>query len=69
MEKLLNAEKWKPEIKEQLTMMDENADRLLNLVNQLLDFRRIESDIYTIRTEEVELISFIHSLYSRFSPI
>jgi len=69
LEKLLNAEKWKSEIKEQLTMMDENADRLLNLVNQLLDFRRIESDIYTIRTEEVELISFIHSLYSRFSAI
>jgi signal transduction histidine kinase/ligand-binding sensor domain-containing protein/DNA-binding response OmpR family regulator len=69
LEKLMNAEKWKPEIKEQLTIMDENADRLLNLVNQLLDFRRIESDIYTIRTEEVELISFVQSLYSRFSAI
>jgi signal transduction histidine kinase len=69
LEKLMNAEKWKPEIREQLTIMDENSDRLLNLVNQLLDFRRIESDIYTIRSEEVELISFIHSLYSRFSAI
>lgn len=69
LEKLMNAENWKPEIKEQLTIMDENSDRLLNLVNQLLDFRRIESDIYTIRKEEVELISFIHSLYSRFSSI
>jgi signal transduction histidine kinase/ligand-binding sensor domain-containing protein/DNA-binding response OmpR family regulator len=69
LERLMSAEKWKPEIKEQLSMMEENSDRLLNLVNQLLDFRRIESDIYTIRTEEVELISFIHSLYSRFSAI
>ena len=69
LEKLMNAEEWKPEIKEQLTIMDENSDRLLSLVNQLLDFRRIESDIYTIRKEELELISFIHSLYSRFSPI
>lgn len=69
LEKLIQRTNWEPEIKEQLTLMDENADRLLNLVNQLLDFRRIESDIYTIRTEELELISFIHSLYSRFSPI
>jgi len=69
LEKLMHAEEWKPEIKEQLNVMDENSDRLLNLVNQLLDFRRIESDIYTIRTEEIELISFIHSLYSRFSAM
>lgn len=69
LEKLLTAEKWKPEVKEQLQIMDQNSDRLLKLVNQLLDFRRIESDIYTIRTEELELISFIHSVYSRFSAI
>lgn len=69
LEKLLTEEKWKPEVKEQLVIMDENSDRLLNLVNQLLDFRRIESDIYTIRTEEMELISFVHSVYSRFSAI
>lgn len=69
LERLMNAEKWKPEVKEQLSIMDENSDRLLKLVNQLLDFRRIESDIYTIRTEEMELISFIHSVYSRFSAL
>ena len=49
--------------------MEQNTQRLLTLVNQLLDFRRIESDIYTIRKERVELVSYIHSLYSRFSPI
>jgi signal transduction histidine kinase/ligand-binding sensor domain-containing protein/DNA-binding response OmpR family regulator len=69
LEKLMGAGEWKPEVKEQLEIMDQNSDRLLKLVNQLLDFRRIESDIYTIRTEEMELISFIHSVYSRFSAI
>ncbi len=69
LEKLMEIEEWKPEVKEQLEIMDENSDRLLKLVSQLLDFRRIESDIYTIRTEEIELISFIHSVYSRFSAI
>ncbi len=69
LERLLTEEEWKPEVKEQLSVMNQNSDRLLNLVNQLLDFRRIESDIYTIRTEDVEIISFIHSLHSRFSAI
>jgi signal transduction histidine kinase/DNA-binding response OmpR family regulator len=69
LEKLIGEEEWKPEVKEQLSLMNQNSDRLLNLVNQLLDFRRIESDIYTIRIEEVEIISFIHSLHSRFSAI
>ncbi len=68
LEKLMS-EEWKPEAREQLTLMNQNSDRLLSLVNQLLDFRRIESDIYNIRTEEIEIISFIHSIHSRFSAI
>src|SRR5690606_5255420 len=48
LEKLLESNKWEPQEQEQLRIMDENSSRLLNLVNQLLDFRRIESDVYTI---------------------
>lgn len=65
----LKGDKHKPETVMQLDVMEENAERLRTLVNQLLDFRRIESDIYTIRKEKVELISFIHSVYSRFSAM
>lgn len=67
LEKLLTTEN-NPETLKQLTVMEQNTDRLLTLVNQLLDFRRIESDIYTIKKERIELVSYIHSLYSRFSP-
>lgn len=69
LERLISNDDWKPETREQLNLMDENADRLLNLVNQLLDFRRIESDIYTIHKEDLELIGFIHALYARFSTV
>ncbi len=69
LEKLLGSNDWQPIVKEQLGIMDENADRLLNLVNQLLDFRRIESDIYKIQPEQVEMVSFMHALYARFSSI
>lgn len=67
LEKLLTLSKWNQPEKEQLKTMDENADRLLNLVNQLLDFRRIESDAYEIKKEDVEIVSLVQAIYSRFS--
>lgn len=68
LEKLLASEN-RPESMKQLNVMEQNTQRLLTLVNQLLDFRRIESDIYTIKKEHIELVSYIHALYSRFSAI
>ncbi|PWV45389.1 hybrid sensor histidine kinase/response regulator transcription factor [Chitinophaga sp. S165] len=69
LEKLLSMDKWQQEEKQQLVVMDENAERLMDLVNQLLDFRRIESDAYEIRKEEVEVVSLVQSIYSRFSSL
>ncbi|AKQ46169.1 hypothetical protein TH63_11865 [Rufibacter radiotolerans] len=69
LEKLILSGQGGPEVQQQLKIMDENSNRLLTLVNQLLDFRRIESKIYTINLEKMELVSMVHSLYSRFSPI
>ncbi|GAB3020176.1 hybrid sensor histidine kinase/response regulator transcription factor [Niabella terrae] len=68
LEKLLATENRDTHLS-QLTVMDQNTRRLQTLVNQLLDFRRIESDIYTIRKERIELVSYVHFLYSRFSAI
>lgn len=68
LEKLLSTEK-KPETLTQLGVMEENTNRLQMLINQLLDFRRIESDIYNIHKERIELVSFVQSVYSRFSPV
>lgn len=69
LEKLLAMSKWEKEEKEQLTIMDENAERLMDLVNQLLDFRRIESDAYKVEKENIEVISFVQAIYSRFSSL
>ncbi|WP_114778586.1 hybrid sensor histidine kinase/response regulator transcription factor [Botryobacter ruber] len=69
LEDLIASGKGGPEVQEQLRVMDDNSNRLLTLVNQLLDFRRIESKIYTINLEQMELVSMVQALYSRFSPI
>lgn len=70
LEKLLGSKNLKaPDEQKQLSVMEENANRLLTLVNQLLDFRRIESEFYKIKKENVELLTLIHNIYSRFSAI
>lgn len=69
LESLIHSGKGGAEVQDQLKIMDENSDRLLTLVNQLLDFRRIESRIYTINLEKMELISMVRSLYAQFTPI
>ncbi|WEK37448.1 MAG: two-component regulator propeller domain-containing protein [Candidatus Pseudobacter hemicellulosilyticus] len=69
LEKLLTVNRWQGEEQEQLKIMDDNASRLMSLVNQLLDFRRIESDAYEIHPEEIELVSLVQAVYSRFSSL
>jgi signal transduction histidine kinase/ligand-binding sensor domain-containing protein/DNA-binding response OmpR family regulator len=69
LERLLSSGKLQPEIKEQLNVMGENSDRLQTLVTQLLDFRRIESDIYEIHKENIEIVALVQSIFTRFYPV
>lgn len=54
--------------RDKLVIMERNAKSLLGLVNQLLDFRRLESgkERLIIRRGRVDL--FIEDIYSRFLP-
>lgn len=69
LERLLAKKQEDPESLDQLQVMEENSDRLLSLVNQLLDFRRIESDIFKIHVEAIELIDLVKNIKDRFAPI
>jgi ligand-binding sensor domain-containing protein/signal transduction histidine kinase/AraC-like DNA-binding protein len=69
LERLLSKKQKDQESTDQLQVMEENSDRLLTLVNQLLDFRRIESDIFEIHPETVELVYLVNSIRDRFYPM
>ncbi len=69
LEKLLNKKQLDEENTAQLHLMEENSDRLLTLVNQLLDFRRIESDIYNISLEKVEVVYLVTSICEKFAAM
>jgi DNA-binding response OmpR family regulator/nitrogen-specific signal transduction histidine kinase len=53
----------------QLYMIRRNARRLLNLVNQLLDFRKMEENELKLHESEGELVSFIKDVSDSFRDI
>jgi len=58
-----------PEKRSQLNMVKRNARRLLNLVNQLLDFRKLEERELKLNPVEGEFISFIQEVVESFKDI
>lgn len=57
------------ELKNDLGMVRKNALRLLRLVNQLMDFRKIESDKMAVRAAEQDLPVFVHEIMAVFKKI
>lgn len=55
-------------VKNDLQTIDRNSQRLLYLVNQLLDFRKVEQDLMTMRFVKRPVIGFVHSICERFEP-
>lgn len=52
-----------------LTIMDKNVSRLLNLANQLLDFRKAEKDGLKLNLEYSDISLLINEVYIRFTSL
>ncbi|MDB5138853.1 MAG: todS 2 [Mucilaginibacter sp.] len=58
-----------PEIQRQLLLVNRNAKRLLNLVNQLLDFRKMEYQELKLHEKNGDIIAFIKELSYAFTDV
>lgn len=67
-DKLL-AIKQEPAVAGQVKMIRRNARRLLNLVNQLLDFRKMEEQELKLNLKEADLVSFINEAAEAFQDL
>ncbi|MEG0647158.1 MAG: response regulator, partial [Bacteroides sp.] len=65
---ILTSEPDKHEVQENLKTMERNTDRLLVLVNQLLDFRKIESKAFTLSLKVKDINTLVTNTYNRFVP-
>ena len=54
---------------EQLGLIKRNARRLLNLVNQLLDFRNLEENEFKLNLTDGDLVSFVKDVGDSFKDI
>ncbi|MBR3093071.1 MAG: response regulator [Bacteroidaceae bacterium] len=54
-------------ISETLSIMRRNTNRLLGLVNQLLDFRRVEAQSYPLSVRMVDFLKIVTDIYNSFS--
>ena len=52
--------------KRKLTLIHRNAEKLLNLVNQILDFRKIEQNSGKLTLTQVEVVEFVENICRSF---
>ncbi len=57
------------ETREDLNVMQQNTERLLNLVNQLLDFRKTESQGYKLNFAKCNITEVVNETYLRFTSL
>lgn len=68
LEKILGTADTPAIIKEKLLVMGKNADRLIQLTNQLLDFRKTETEHYSLSYVKTNINSMLQDVYERFKP-
>ncbi len=69
LEELMQQSKQNIRILPKLSMVQKNVIRLLRMVNQLMDFRKIEFGQLKLRATENDLISFADEIVAAFKPL
>ena len=69
MEKIIRKAGHNPEVEHNLKIMERNTDRLVELTNQLLDFRKIETTGFQLNFVEANINELVLERYSSFKPL
>ncbi|MDR0939014.1 MAG: response regulator [Mediterranea sp.] len=52
-----------------LRIMDKNTQRLLRLINQLLEFRKMQNNKLSLSLEEMDVVAFLHDIFLSFGDV
>ncbi|SFU59418.1 Signal transduction histidine kinase [Pustulibacterium marinum] len=69
LEKLMKQKYKSPEVPKNLGIMEKNTSRLLNLVNELLDFRKAEMKHIKLSFVAIDVTEIIQETHMRFSQL
>ncbi|MDB5151845.1 MAG: signal transduction histidine kinase [Mucilaginibacter sp.] len=68
LDKLINKNNSDPETTESLNMMKKNTNRLIDLTNQLLDFRKAEANKFSLNFSKTDINELLNDVYAIFTP-
>ncbi|WP_069659968.1 ligand-binding sensor domain-containing protein [Arcticibacter eurypsychrophilus] len=57
-----------PAIKKNILVMERNTRRLLELTEQLLDFRKVETNSFSLNFVETDIVALLNDVVQRFQP-
>ena len=66
LERGVKEHKW---VQQQLSLIERNAERMLHLVNQALDYRKTELGAMPLHVKQIEIVSFIKKSYELFTQL
>lgn len=69
LESMLEMDIQDPEINKSLKIMSKNTSDLLGLVNQLLDFRKVDSNKFLLNASVQNVSGFLREIYASFEPV
>lgn len=69
LEKVIRRAGDDPGIRDSLRIMERNTDRLVDLTNQLLDFRQTEIKGFSLKFTEVNISGIVEDIFTSFRPL
>lgn len=68
LESMLELDIQNPELNKSLNVMKKSTSELLGLVNQLLDFRKVDSNKFLLNITKQNISALLDDIYSNFEP-
>lgn len=68
LDKLIKQNNENPETSESLSIMKKNTNRLIDLTNQLLDFRKAEANKFSLNFTKADINELLWDVYTVFEP-
>ena len=68
-EQVLKNDKLPADAREQLVVVERNTSRMLRLVNQILDFRKIQNKKMKMQVQRVDVVPFVRKVMDNFEAV
>ena len=66
LERIIETGKWDSAVTDNLNLMKRNVDRLLELIRQLLDFRKVDNEGFRLNCRETDISLLVEETVARF---